>query len=430
MLALIAIGLLTLLPSDGAPGTRVCIVCGPHAATDAGLNAVLFLPIGAALALLGASWRNAVAMGFALTVLIELLQLALPIGRVASLSDIVMNVAGTAAGHALTARRRVILYPRSNAALRYATIGASVWLLVLVISAIGLRPSVPPGPWFGQLSPVLEGFAEHRGAVLSASLWGVPVTEGELRGAEAVRGALRERMRLDAQAQFPTAGPGLAPVVRVVKPGGVEIALIAQQRHDLVFRARVLATNVRLLTPAVIMRDVLTGIDIAGGQAILVDGERVGGRLRLSAHGREAILPLHSGAGWMLFVPTTLVPGAADVASAVWVGVPLLAIGYWTGRRARRRARRSGDAFRLTGTAGQVLHAIPALLGLTVAGLGGVSAALGLALPGPVVWIGAVVGIGFGIALGISSALTHDDRAHGLSRAAPSGGVVPKVVSA
>ena len=418
-LASVAIALVTLRASGAGEGVGACLVCGPHAGADAILNVALFLPVGAALALLGTRSSVALAIGFAASLTIELLQLALPLGRVASVSDLLANVLGTALAFHATRRRRAILYPRSRMAFRFATAAAVVWLLVLLGTAVLLRPSLPGGNYFGQWQPVLSEPAAPAARVVSASVAGMAVPDGRFARSEELRTALEERLQVDLQAEFgPARGSRLAGILGLVNDAGREVILVAQRGNDLLFRTRVLGSELRLVTPGVVMFDALEGIQVAEPRVIPIEGRRAGGSLRLSAYGRERTLHLHSAAGWMFMVP----PGspllhAPALASAIWIGIPLFIIAYWVGRRARRKARRAGDAFRLTGTGGQILAALPALGALITVGLAGISLALGLTVPDAGVWAGAALATGFGLLGGTSAALSHDDRAHGRSGA-------------
>ena len=417
--AIVMIIVMTLTPSWGG-ATGACLICGPEAGADAILNIALFLPVGAAFALLGANWRTALAVSAGISVAIELLQLTLPIGRVASISDPIANVAGALVGLYGTRRRRAILYPRSRSAVRYAIVGASAWLVLLAVTALLLRPSLPEGRYYGQWEPVLDAADARAGRVVSATAAGLPVPEGAYADSEAIRSALRERMQLDVRAQFTAAGPErLAGIVRIVSDTEGEILLVARRGQDIVFRSRTLATEMRLITPAVTMAEALGRLDFAQPRLVPIDGRREDGTLRLMVYGREATLGLHAGLGWMFLVPSGNPLGEVpDLASALWVGLPLFLIAYWTGRRARRKARRAGDAFRMTGTGGQVVAALPVLAGLVIVGLAGISLLFGLSVPDGSVWAGAVVALALGILSGISTALSHDDRAHGLSSAA------------
>lgn len=430
--AIIAIAFLTLMPSGDRVPSTACVMCGADAGARAVLNLALFVPVGAALALLGLQWRLALAVSFGLSLGVEILQLALPIGRVASIADLAANVAGAAIGLRVTRRRRAILYPRSRGSLRYAIGMAAAWLVVLLITAILLRPSLPTGPYVGEWRPVLGRPDGQAGRVVSATAAGIPVPDGPFADSEAVRDALRNRMQVDARVEFTAAASDkLAGILRLVGDTDDEVLLVAQHGHDLLFRSRVLAAELRLVTPSVVMLDALEGLSLAQAKVLPIEGRRDGGALRLIAYGRETTLPLHSGLGWMLLIPPSSpivhVPG---MASAIWIGLPLFLIAYWTGRRARRKARRRGDAFRLTGTGGQVLAALPVLAAVVVTGLAGISLLLGLSLPGATVWASAATAVVIGILSGISTALSHDERTHGLSStAARSAGSEPVTVS-
>src|SRR4051794_41848084 len=117
-----AIGVLTLIPANGAPGIVSAEGRLDHCSWDIGgpapdgfwilpggqrlLNAVVFMPSGALLVLVAARWRSAwltVPLGLALlggySTLIELTQLAAaPIDRACDVTDVIDNVTGAAIG--------------------------------------------------------------------------------------------------------------------------------------------------------------------------------------------------------------------------------------------------------------------------------------------------------------------------------------------
>jgi hypothetical protein len=416
VLATIGVILATLRPTVVRPG-MFCVVCGPYAGVDAVLNVLLFIPIGAGLALLGVRQRSAIMIGLAATALIETLQLALPLGRVASVSDLVTNTIGTAIGFYLAEHRRALAYPRSRAALRYAIGFSAAWLLLLTVTAVALLPAVPGGAYIAQWRPTLPRFDRFLGEVFAAHVSGVTIAAGPVADAGAIRAAMRDAVVLEATIAPLGAPRRLAPIVRLVDADSGEIVMLGQQGGDLVFRSRVIGSNMRLATPAVVMADALSARVVHEAERLTVGGTRDGGELRVGALGQEEILTLHAGTGWLLFTPSAgRMQRTADVISGLWVGVPLFVTGYWTGRRARRRARRAGDTTRLRGASGQILLLLPVLIGLAVVGLSGISAMLGLAQPSLLVWMGALTGIGAGLIIGASFALSHDHGTHGSSR--------------
>ena len=67
-------------------------------------NIALFVPLGAGLALLRLPWRRAVALGAALSVAIELVQLLPALDRASQWHDVAANTGGAALGFAVTHR--------------------------------------------------------------------------------------------------------------------------------------------------------------------------------------------------------------------------------------------------------------------------------------------------------------------------------------
>jgi glycopeptide antibiotics resistance protein len=73
------------------------------AVLNLGGNVLLFLPLGAALCVLGLRTRTTVLIGLCLSALIEIAQLHIS-GRTTSVDDVVFNCLGTLMGSALTRR--------------------------------------------------------------------------------------------------------------------------------------------------------------------------------------------------------------------------------------------------------------------------------------------------------------------------------------
>jgi glycopeptide antibiotics resistance protein len=68
-------------------------------------NILLFVPLGAGLALCGFSPRTTAVIGFVLSLCVESAQLLLVPGRTAAVDDVVFNTLGATLGHALLSRR-------------------------------------------------------------------------------------------------------------------------------------------------------------------------------------------------------------------------------------------------------------------------------------------------------------------------------------
>jgi VanZ like protein len=129
------IGVLTLIPANGAPGIVSAEGRLDHCSWDIGgpapdgfwilpggqrlLNAVVFMPSGALLVLVAARWRSAwltVPLGLALlggySTLIELTQLAAArIDRACDVTDVIDNVTGAVLGVAVGVVLALVLRP-------------------------------------------------------------------------------------------------------------------------------------------------------------------------------------------------------------------------------------------------------------------------------------------------------------------------------
>lgn len=110
--SLVAILALTLVPTPGANKHQLVplvhiIGLRPPTETDVLLNvvgnALLFLPLGAGLCLLGFRVRTTVLLAFSLSALVEITQLFVP-GRTTAVDDVLLNTLGALLGHALLLR--------------------------------------------------------------------------------------------------------------------------------------------------------------------------------------------------------------------------------------------------------------------------------------------------------------------------------------
>jgi len=100
--ALLLVAVPTLAPTPGAVGsTGICVFCGALGGLDFALNLALFVPLGAALWNATRSWRVAAVTGFFVSMVIEVLQYQLIVGRDATVGDVLANGLGSLAGACL-----------------------------------------------------------------------------------------------------------------------------------------------------------------------------------------------------------------------------------------------------------------------------------------------------------------------------------------
>lgn len=139
--SLVVLGLITLLPANGAPGIVLAEDRLDYCSWDIGgpapdgfwiiaggqrlLNTLVFVPSGVLLVLVAARWRRTawvtVPIGFALlagySVLIELTQLALArLDRACDVTDMIDNITGAAIGILLGIPLALVLRPWRNRA--------------------------------------------------------------------------------------------------------------------------------------------------------------------------------------------------------------------------------------------------------------------------------------------------------------------------
>ncbi len=338
-----------------------CLVCGELGAVDVIMNVLLFVPLGAGLALAGFSWPRALILSFITTLFVELLQMKVLVGRDASLSDLLTNTAGGGLGCWLAAAWRGWLLPAVPAARRLLGAGAVLWLSILAGTAWLLAPSLPLDTYYGQWAPNLAHLETFPGRVLSAAVDGDPLPPGPALDSR----SLRERLLVAPTVVTATAVAdertwGLAPIVSVFDEHQREIFILGQLDRDLVFRLRTRAAALRLRTPAVRLAGAL---EPAREDTARLEGGLEGRRLfvrRSSAAGERSYqVPLTPTLGWALLLPFHYSMGPERrLASAAWSAALLLLLGYWA-------ARAGGAApLLLGGLAALALAGLPRVFGM------------------------------------------------------------------
>ena len=151
-LGVILVVTLVPLEATGKKPSILCVLCGDGAVADGVLNAVLFLPLGAALSV--ARWHRlgALALGAILSCGVETAQFAI-LGRDPSLSDLLSNTLGTALGIALVSSVSTWWRPGRRMAQVLSVSAAIGTAFVFVLSGILLRPSFPDETYYGGWTP-------------------------------------------------------------------------------------------------------------------------------------------------------------------------------------------------------------------------------------------------------------------------------------
>lgn len=367
----IAVIALTLYPSpqqaDTAANTSIwCLVCGELGMVDVTLNILLFIPLGVGLGLLGVSRYRALFAVALTTLTIEVLQLSIVEGRDASLSDLVTNIIGGAAGYWLARHWLAVLHPPRHASLAIAAAGAAGWLLIQGFTGFALQRVLPRSVYYGQWAPSLGQFEQFTGRVVSVRLDSTPLPGTRLTDSEGIRESLLARhsvLEVRALSGEPTID--VAPIFSIFDDRQREIVLVGQDGQDLIYRVRTRTSPLGLRSPALRLGNALPP---DAGVRVELRARYTPGHYHLEAeiggtsYSRD--LALSTSWGWTFLLPFDHAFGAEmPWLTILWVGGLLLPAGYYAGR-SRLGGRQAGVALMLLLATGLVV--IPALASFAI----------------------------------------------------------------
>ena len=340
-----------------APGWSFGLASGDKALAELLENIILFVPLGATLALGGGNTRawRLIAAGALLSFAVEFAQQWIP-GRDPSVGDLVVNTGGTAVGVLLTRTSPTPgwLFPTRAAwfSLGAALAAATVWLTTGWL----LRPMLPPQGAIETWTPDLGSHMDvYSGRVLSVT--------GRIGVAEPLRIVV-------------VAGPApgrLAPLLVVDDGPGPAGTLVGVDRSDLVLRNRSRSMFLALDRPDLRARGALAGV--APHDTFTVSAWTDGRGYCLA---RDAVewcgLGYTMGDGWrLIFYPEHFPLGALRLLNALWIAGWCLGVGWWG-----RRHRATGAALAVVAGALLVGPGVVGLLGTPVGELvGGVAGVAG-----------------------------------------------------
>jgi len=385
--AAVPILVLTLRPGPetavNVGATPLCLVCGARGMADVLLNIPLFVPFGWALGAIGWRPRRALAVGFALSLTIELVQFLLP-HRFPGIGDVIYNAAGTWLGATLWAVGSGWLRPaaRHPAARLWGWGAAGVASLVAV--PLLLAPAFQTGGWVAHRAPKLSGHDVFRGPVLDVRVAGHPIAEGPIARGDSVRRWLLRGTEVDLRFRRDGIAPRyLAPIFTLTRGEWVQMLVVGIDDQDLVVRYR--TRSERLLLDGPDLRDYGRALDWSEGDAAEVTVSAVGAGVAVSIDGsppRRLTVPTARGwafllygarldrrwgtaldlawmaswavplglwgVGWRALGPAALwaallltLPLASPVLSAGWAGVAGVLLGVSAGRVARAIVERA-----------------------------------------------------------------------------------------
>lgn len=354
-----------------------CLVCGDRGLADAILNVALFVPFGAAAALVTRSWRRAVLYAVVLSTSVELAQQGIP-GRHPSGGDLLFNSLGAVLGVLLVATSDRWILPRAGVSARLSCVASVLLVAMVAITGWLFSPALPQTSYFVQWTPRLAHLAPYDGKVSASSLGSTPHVPGELEDSRQFQRSLERGDELRIGAIAGRHPGGLASLFSIHDEHRQEVLLLGPDHEDFVLRVRSHARRLRL--DQADMRASFAMRDIAHGDSLDV-------RVRLGKGAHCLAINDHSSCsygftaarGWAVLFYAEWLPrwgrGALDM---LWMSVFCFPIGWWA------RGRKETGAAVLIAAAGLLVvpafaqllpTATPGFAGAIAGVLGGMLAA-------------------------------------------------------
>ena len=345
--ALVIIAALTLTRGSSytRPEVEWCIACGERGTTDAILNVLLFVPLGAGLALSAgrrlAFWRIAV-ISFAISTCIEAAQLLVIYGRTCSVGDVVTNTTGGVLGALVATHWRTLVTPRRRAAFHLGVVGAILWLGVLIVTSLALQPYPSDAELHVQLQPDIPSESyQYQGRVDSASIDGVSLALGLMPESTRSRVNLRSGT-LSASVEVGPPAPHMPSIIVRVLDERYDTQLQLSRVDDaLVFEQRFRSIAFRLGMLQARAERVFSTTESGSGcglpnTRLHIAGNAAGGRMGVVARGshcqREFSVPLRATLGWIFLLPFRYALGTeASILTALWLAGLVFVWSYWLG---------------------------------------------------------------------------------------------------
>lgn len=335
----LVIGLLTLTPAasgDDFLASPWCLACGQGWAADAVANILMFIPLGAGLALGGIRPRRALAAVALTTLGIELLQLRVVAGRDASLSDLLTNFCGGVMGYGALRNPGLLLRPPHRRALVLAATWSTLWIAGTATTAWALAPLLPATLWARWHSSADTGrrALANSPLVLHTTLAGSPIPgRGPVEEWPALRPRVLGGAPLVVRVVLPA--PATAPGAQIAElsdaDSDAELITLTRRGDGVTFFFRTRAALLRLRTPVIASGDFLSPVH---EDTALISGSRTSGLLRVDAEGTggrtSRTLSLSPNWGWSFLLPSSYALGReVHLFTALWIAGLVLPIAYW-----------------------------------------------------------------------------------------------------
>jgi VanZ like protein len=308
-----------------------CLFCGARGSADAVLNILMFVPLGLIAGGTRKDILRAAGAGLVFSSSIEFAQLFLP-GRYASVSDLLGNSAGAAAGAALLAVFRGSVAGTVKSGAYWAGLGVAA---VFFQAGVLMKPAPTDADYWVGWTPDLSWMPQYDGQVLSAKLNGRSLPPYHPDRAGPHRDLLKDEWTLQGTIVLGSLSRSVSPILSIYDDHQREIVLLGVQRTDLVFRERTIAARLGFDTPDVRVPGVLASLAVS--DTVGVAASRSGGVTCLSV-GRER----HCGVGvtpgriWGLLLylegPTEVTRSVLDIIFLAGLFFPIGLLGLTWGQ--------------------------------------------------------------------------------------------------
>jgi hypothetical protein len=206
------------------------------------------------------------------------------------------------------------------------------WGAVVALTMFGtgrlMRAALPEPPYVVSWGSAATGFS---GEVLNGGIGNLRVPPGPAARGDLAAQLLRRGAPLGVFAVAGEPRPGLVPLISVHDGAGQEVALLAADGSDLLYRGRSLASDLGLRDPVIRAVGVLDSLAV-GDTARLATMNTSIGRCFDVATNRYCGLGLTGASGWAFFVDLPARrQGDYSLADAVWLALLILPAGIWAG---------------------------------------------------------------------------------------------------
>lgn len=318
----------TLTPGDTpTPPSPFCIICGSQGIADAICNIGLFVPVGAAMVILGAAPSRAMLLASALSAFAEGMQATVVTGRDASVGDVLFNSIGGVIGVLVVREASLWLVPTSRNG-RLLAAGAIVSACATVaLTGLALQPAFLPTPWYGQWTPQFGNMEFYHGRVLDAQLGGREIPSRRLDDDGAARNALMHGAPLTVRIESSPLTHRVSAIFSVYDDGPREQFLLGANRTALDLYVRRHTDDARIVNPPLRFEGALAGV--VGGETLTLQVKRAGSKWCAGQSANITCLGFSAGSGWEVLQDTELLLQHATLISAVWLFALLAPTGYW-----------------------------------------------------------------------------------------------------